>query len=98
MSPVPQTFIFAKILLIHSDDWGLMAIGRICHYCAKCGLIMVHQDELEEHLAYILSEIAQEVIGKNYMVIGTVEKSIWKSGLKKNNSKLGEVLKHTAGF
>ena len=92
------TYLRKFALIIHIDDWGLMALGKTCRYCAKCELIMVHQDELEEQLANSFSEIAQEVIGKKYMVIGTVEKSIWQSGLKENNSKLGEVLKHTAVF
>ena len=43
-------------------------------------------------------EIAPEVIGNSYIVLGTVEKKIWQKGLEENGSQLSEVLKHTADF
>lgn len=85
-------------LLIHIDEWGLMALGKTCRYCTRCELIIAHQDELEAELAYSLGKIAPRVIGNKYMVVGTVEKSIWQSGLTGSGIDIGEVLKHTADF
>ena len=85
-------------LLIHIDEWGLMALGKTCRYCTRCELIIAHQDELEAELAYSLRKIAPRVIGNKYMVVGTVEKSIWQSGLTGSGIDIGEVLKHTADF
>ncbi len=59
---------------------------------------MAHQNELEAELAYSFSKVAPEVIGNEYLVLGTVEKKVWKSGLKGSSSQLDEVLKHTADF
>jgi hypothetical protein len=85
-------------LLIHIDEWGLMALGKTCRYCTRCELIIAHQDELEAELAYSFRKIAPRVIGNKYMVVGTVEKSIWQSGLTGSGIDIGEVLKHTADF
>jgi hypothetical protein len=61
-------------------------------------MIMAHQDELESLLASCFSEIAPEVIGNKYLVLGTVEKRTWQKGLKENSNQIDEVLQHTADF
>jgi hypothetical protein len=85
-------------LFIHVDAWGPMALGKTCRYCTPCELIIVHQDELEAELAYHFSALAPEAIGRTYIVLGTVEKRIWQSGLQGRGNQLAEVLKHTAQF
>jgi hypothetical protein len=85
-------------LLLHIDEWGPMALGKTCRYCTRCELIIAHQDELEAQLAESFSSIAPDVIGNQYMVLGTVDKRIWQSGLQGSGHQLGEVLKHTADF
>jgi hypothetical protein len=59
---------------------------------------MAHQDELEMELAHSFSQIAPEVIGNEYMVLGTIEKKVWQQGLRGKSPALGEVLKHVADF
>ncbi len=59
---------------------------------------MAHQDELEAELAQNFSRIAPEVIGNEYMVLGTIEKKIWQKGLKGEAQPLEEMLKHMADF
>ena len=59
---------------------------------------MVHQDELEAELAQSFSRIAPEVIGKAYMVLGTMEKKAWQEGLGGRGQPLAEMLKHVAEF
>ena len=59
---------------------------------------MVHQDELEAQLAYSFSKIAPEIIGNEYLVIGTVEKSVWKKGLEGSGNEIRDMLKHIADF
>ena len=34
-------------LLIHIEEWGLLALGKTCRYCSHCELIIAHRDELE---------------------------------------------------
>jgi hypothetical protein len=54
---------------------------------------MVHQDELEAQLAHSFSQIANE-----YLVLGTIDKKVWKEGLAGDGGQLGEMLKHMADF
>jgi hypothetical protein len=60
-------------LFIHIDKWGPMALGKTCRYCSRCELIMAHKDELEAQLEHSFSQIAPEVIGNEYLVLGTIE-------------------------
>jgi hypothetical protein len=85
-------------LFIHIDDWGPMVLGLTCKYCSRCETIMVHQHELEAQLAYRFSRHAPDVIGKDYMVLGTVDKKVWQSSLQGKSQELGEILKHVADF
>jgi hypothetical protein len=85
-------------LLMHIDQWGLMVMGKTCKYCSPCELIISHKHELESELSYKFSTIAPEMIGKKYLVIGTVEKNIWQKGLKGNLPRLEEILEHSADF
>lgn len=92
------TFPRKFVLFIHIDEWGPMALGKTCKYCSKCELIMVHQDELEAQLAYSFNQIAPKFIGNQYLVSGTIDKSVWKQGLAGSGGALGEMLKHIADF
>ena len=85
-------------LFIHIDAWGPMALGKTCRYCSRCELIMAHQDELEAEMAHSLSQIAPEVIGNDYLVLGTVDKKVWQQGLTGDGGQLGEMLQHVADF
>ena len=85
-------------LLIHIDEWGPMTLGKTCRYCTPCELLIAHQDELEVQLANSFRTIAPAVVGNKYMVLGTVDKTIWQSGLKGSGPQLDEVLKYTADF
>jgi hypothetical protein len=59
---------------------------------------MVHRVELEAELDYSFSKIAPEVIGNQYLVIGTVDKKVWEKGLEEGDSEIGEMMKHIADF
>ena len=92
------TYLRKFVLFIHSDAWGPMALGKTCRYCSRCELIMAHQDELEAQLAYSFSQIAPDVIGTPYLVLGTVDKKVWQEGLAGDGGKLAEMLQHVADF
>lgn len=38
-------------LFIHVDGFGPLVLGKTCRNCARCELIVAHQDELEAQLA-----------------------------------------------
>ncbi len=85
-------------LFIHVTSLGPMLQGKTCVYCSPCELVVVHQHELEAQMAHALSNIAPEVIGNEYLVLGTVEKQAWKAGLGGAGQNLDEMRKHMADF
>lgn len=93
-----QTHYRKFALFIHIDKWGPMSLGKTCRYCSHCELIMVHQDELEAELAYSFSRAAPDVAGNEYMVLGTIKKTVWQEGVVGKSQPLAEMLKHVADF
>ncbi len=85
-------------LVIHIDEWGPMALGKTCRYCSRCEIVMVQRAELEEELAKSFSQMAPQVIGNDYLVLGTMEKKIWREGLDGEAKPLAGMLKHMADF
>jgi len=85
-------------LFVHIDGWGPMVLGKTCRYCSRCEIVMVHRKELEAELARGLSQMAPEAIGKDYLVLGTIEKKIWQEGLGSPGKPVAEMLKHVADF
>lgn len=92
------TFLRKFALLVHIDNGGLMTLGKTCRYCAKCELMVVHQYELEAEMAYKFQTLNPEIIGNDYLILGTVDKKFWQQQLIKTDSSLDEILKHTADF
>lgn len=82
-------------LLIHVDAFGPFVLGKTCRYCPKCEFIIAHQDELEGVLAAMFSERAPQIVGNDYLVVGTVEKKVWRQGLDKEGT-IAEIRPHTA--
>lgn len=91
------TYLRKFPLLIHVDQFGPFALGKTCRYCAKCELIITHQDELEPILAAMFAQHAPQLIGNEYLVIGTVEKKVWKKGLDEQLT-LEVIREQTADF
>jgi hypothetical protein len=85
-------------LVIHVDGFGLMALGKTSRFCPRCDLIMVHQDELEHELTVAFESRAPDVIGNDYMVLGTMDRKAWRRGLKSDDSTARGVLDHIADF
>ena len=85
-------------LFIHIYDWGPMVLGKSCRYCTPCELIMAHKDELESELGHTFSSMAPDVVGNAYLVLGNVDKKVWKRSLEGNGLDLQEILGHMADF
>jgi hypothetical protein len=85
-------------LFVHVEGWGPLVLGKTTVYCAPCELIVVHQAELEAELAHTVGPRSPEVLGNEYLVLGTVEKSVWKQSLGGAGGALREMLDHTAEF
>jgi hypothetical protein len=67
-------------LVVHVDPRNPVSLNKTCSYCPRCDLIIAHQDELEAQLAYMFQERSPELIGNNYLVIGTLDPEVWERG------------------
>jgi hypothetical protein len=85
-------------LFIHIDDWGPLALGKTCRYCTPCELIIVHKHELDAELAHSLATLAPRSVGKGYLVLGTLDKKVWRAGLEGPGAGLAAALEHVALF
>lgn len=68
-------------LLIHVDPMQLIALNKTCRYCPSCDLLIAHKDEIEAFLAAFFDQSKPEVLGNDYLVLGTLDRSDWKKGV-----------------
>ncbi len=61
-------------LVIHITPSYPMLLDKISRYCYHCDLIIVHQDQLEERLTAFFKDFKPEVIGNDYIVMGTLNR------------------------
>jgi hypothetical protein len=92
------TFPRKFALLIHVEGWGPYVQGKTCKYCARCELIMCQQDELEEQLTQAFLRLGPDLVGNEYVVLGTVATRVWKRAVRGATPGLGEALEHVAQF
>ena len=77
-----QRTLLRKVpLVIHVDPRNPLAIHKSCRYCPPCDLLIAHQDEIEQELAAFFSRRAPELAGNDYLVIGTLDRDVWKRSL-----------------
>ena len=67
-------------LVIHIDAWGMFVLNKTCRFCPGCQLLIAHKDELEGYLAAFFERQAPEIVGNDYLVIGTLDRADWKWG------------------
>lgn len=69
-------------LLIHVDPRHMISINYTCRYCKKCNLLIAHKQQIEHILTEIFMQLDPDVIGNEYLIIGTVEKKAWRESMK----------------
>jgi hypothetical protein len=67
-------------LVIHIHPQQLFLLNKQCKYCTNCDLIITKKKEIEDLMAFRLSQENTEVIGNDYLAIGTLDKEDWKLG------------------
>jgi hypothetical protein len=77
-----RTLLRKVPLFIHVEPLNPVLLNKRCRYCPDCDLLIVHQDELETQLTLALQESHPEVIGNEYLVLGSVDKAVWRKRQK----------------
>jgi len=67
-------------LVIHVDPMFVLSLNKTCRYCPYCDLLIAHQDDLEHLLAAIFTGQNPEIVGNDYLVLGTQDRPAWKHG------------------
>lgn len=69
-------------LVIHIDPMNLFTVNKKCRYCPNCDLLIVHKHEIEYYVTEVFGKIRPETIGNRHLVVGTLERDVWKRGMK----------------
>jgi hypothetical protein len=77
-----KTLLRKLPLVIHVEPMQMLSLNKTCRYCPRCDLLIAHQDDLEHLLASFFTEQKPEVIGNDYLVIGTEDRTAWKRGMQ----------------
>lgn len=84
-------------LLIHVEPGHLIALNYTCRYCRNCDLLIADKQVLEHLLTGMFSQYDPEVVGNDYLIMGTVEKTAWREGLQQPKN-IAEMLPHASDF
>jgi tetratricopeptide (TPR) repeat protein len=84
-------------LVINVNPKLPIILDKTCRYCDTCDLLIVHQNQLEEQLAKNLMTIDPDVVGNNYLVIGTLDRTEWDQ-LKHKDLSFGQIIEHLHDF
>jgi hypothetical protein len=76
-----RTLLRKVPLIIHVGPRNPIAINKSCRYCPACDLLIAHQDEIEQQLAALFAKRAPDLIGNDYLVLGTLDRDVWKRGV-----------------
>jgi len=63
-------------LIIHVDPKNLFSFNKSCRFCADCGLIIVKKTELENYLADICEKHYPDILGNDYLALGTINRAL----------------------
>ncbi len=69
-------------LVIHIEPQQLFLLNKQCKYCPSCDLLIAKKQEIESLMAATFIQANPQIIGNNYLVIGTVDRKDWKEGDK----------------
>ena len=85
-------------LLVHVEGCLPYVQAKTCKYCSRCELIMCQQNELEEQLAHAFRQRRPDLIGNDYLVLGTVAMQVWERGMHGDAPGLAEAMEYVALF
>ena len=80
-------------LVIHVDQFGLVLLGKTCRLCLACETLVAHQADLDK----LIGAVAGGTVGPAYVVIGTMDRTVWRRGLD-GRVTLDEVTRGMADF
>lgn len=83
-------------LFIRADKWGPIALGKTCRCPTPCDPIITHKDELDLEMATALTRLKPDIVGKDYLVPGTVNRKVWQRGLRSERPAIRDAMEYLA--
>lgn len=84
-------------LVIHMEGPMLLSLNKTCRYCPFCDLLIAHQNEMEGEMVLAFQQRNPEIIGNDYLVLGTVDRPVWQRG-NRGDFNSQEILEHLHDF
>lgn len=63
---------------IHIDPMEPVVLNMTGRYCPQCDVLILHQDVVEDLLVRALEPHKPEVIGHDYLIVGTLDRAAWR--------------------
>jgi hypothetical protein len=73
-----RTKVRKKPFLIHIDPDVLLLLNMSGRYCPACDVLILHKNVVEDLLVRTFEWQNPEIIGNDYLIIGTVEPAFWR--------------------
>jgi hypothetical protein len=67
-------------LVIHIEPGQMLVLNKTCRYCERCDLLIGRKADIEAMMAATFETRRPEIIGNEYLVIGTLDRSDWRAG------------------
>lgn len=74
---------------VHVDPSTLLALNMSGPYCPDCDLIILHQDKVEALLTARFLDFAPNMVGNDYLIIGTIDRSYWREVIQDKGTSTG---------
>jgi len=75
-------------LVIHIEPKQILNLNKTCKYCTECDLIIVKRADVETLMTACLEKERPSIIGNDYLVFGTLDRSDWKESQEKPNTSV----------
>jgi hypothetical protein len=69
-------------LVIHIEPRQMFLLNKQCKYCPVCDLIIGDKSDIEHLMAMSFSQVKPEILGNEYLVMGTLDRKDWREGNK----------------
>ncbi len=67
-------------LVIHIEPRQLFILNKTCRYCERCDLLIARKADVEAMMAETFATRAPDIVGNEYLVIGTLDRADWREG------------------
>lgn len=71
------TKVRKRVFVIHIEPRQLLNLNMSGRYCPDCDLMILHQDVVEDLIARTFTTLNPDIIGNDYLIMGTLDRKIW---------------------